>query len=219
MTQAVFFDLDGTLVDTALDLGNAINQVLIEHGKSPLSQEVIRPHVSGGSPALIKLGFGITPEDEKFEKLKQSFLDYYSQALDTHSQLFAGIHHCLSMLEENKIPWGIVTNKPDFLTQPLLKKLALKTRACIVISGDTFEQKKPDPYPLIQACAQTDVAPEKSIYVGDDERDIIAAKAANMISISVGWGYPGNKDPLQWQADYHVAKSGELSAMINSLIN
>ncbi|TQV84516.1 phosphoglycolate phosphatase [Aliikangiella coralliicola] len=218
MIAAVFFDLDGTLVDTARDLGNAINRVLTEHGKAPLPQEIIRPYVSGGSPALIKLGFDITSEHNDFEQLKQSFLDYYAQALDSHSHLFPGIQNCLTELEKHNIPWGIVTNKPDFLTQPLLAKLELKTRASVIISGDTFQQKKPDPYPLIQACLRAEVPPEKSIYVGDDERDIIAANAANMISMSVGWGYPGDKDPQQWRSDYYVAKSEELISMLKTFI-
>ncbi|WP_196138266.1 HAD family hydrolase [Aliikangiella sp. G2MR2-5] len=216
--SAVLFDLDGTLVDTALDLGNALNYLLIKSGREPLADKSIRPFVSGGTPALIKLGFGYEMEDPEFPSLKQAFLDYYEQNLCRYSKPFNGILDALTFLETNEIQWGIVTNKPDYLTKPLLEVLNLSHRSAVTISGDTYDRKKPDPFPLLQACKIINVKPQHTFYIGDDHRDIVAAQAAEMLSVSVGWGYPGEKNPLDWQAKYHLNASSDLQPFLKSLL-
>ena len=216
--EAVLFDLDGTLLDTAKDLGSAINHVLKINDKTPLSFEESRPFVSGGTPALINLGFGIKIGEPGYDELKNEFLDYYESNLCEYSSPFPGIMEALDLIEQKQLTWGIVTNKPGYLTAPLLSQLALSERSSVTISGDTYEKKKPDPYPLLEAAKIIDVNPQKTLYVGDDERDIIAAKAANMISVSVGWGYPGEKDPKSWDADFHIESSEGLAEFIKSKI-
>ena len=209
--EAVLFDLDGTLIDTAKDLGSAINHVLQAHDKKPIDFEQSRPFVSGGTPALIHLGFGIKTGEPEYESLKNEFL-----SLCKFSCPFPGIMGALDIIERTQLPWGIVTNKPGYLTAPLLTQLALSERSHVTISGDTYDKKKPDPYPLLEAAKIIDANPQKTLYIGDDERDIIAAKAANMISVSVGWGYPGEKDPKSWDADFHIESSEGLVEFIES---
>ncbi len=214
--KAFLFDLDGTLVDTAKDLGAAINHVLKLHKKTPLPDEVTRPFVSGGTPALVKLAFGVDAQSEQFELLKSEFLNYYQQNLCIHSHLYHGVSEALAELDSNNIPWGIVTNKPEYLTTPLLKQLKLLQRSHITISGDTYSVKKPDPYPLLQAAKAIKVNPQNIAYFGDDKRDIVAAKAANMMSVSVGWGYSANQNPLDWNATTHLKNSDSLNGFIKS---
>ena len=218
MIKGVFFDLDGTLADTAPDLAAATNQLLANKGKPALPFEQLRPFVSGGSPALIKIALGITPEDVEFDSLKKEFLDIYARISCVKTQLFDGIEHCLNSLESQNIIWGIITNKPEFLTFPLLEDLKLDKRSAVTICGDTYAVNKPDPYPLVQACQLTNVAVENAIYIGDDERDIIAAKAANMVSVCAEWGYLSGQDPKTWQADHYVKQSTQLCSFIDDLL-
>ncbi|MCW8878091.1 MAG: HAD-IA family hydrolase [Kangiellaceae bacterium] len=217
MIKAVLFDLDGTLLDTAKDLGNALNHVLETNGKNALDFSISRPYVSGGTPALINLGFGIKSGEAKFEPLKEAFLAFYRDNLCQYTKPFAGINRALEEIETRKLKWGIVTNKPGYLTDPLLKELKFDSRSSVTISGDTFQQRKPDPYPLLQAAKVIETLPEHVVYVGDDERDIVAAKAAGMVSVSVGWGYPGGQDPKSWHADYHIEHSEQLLDFVISL--
>ena len=218
MIEGVFFDLDGTLADTAPDLAAATNQLLVNEGRSALPVSSLRPFVSGGSPALINIAFGLKPGDEDFERLKSDFLAIYASAYLVETHLFSGMSECLELLETKNIPWGIVTNKPEFLTGPLLKDMKLDRRASVVISGDTYPVKKPDPYPLIQACRLAGVNPLNSIYIGDDERDIVAAKAAGMVSVCAQWGYLAGQDPHEWHADHYVERSDHLTQRLVELI-
>ena len=217
MIKAVLFDLDGTLLDTAKDLGNALNHVLQSNGKEGLDFAVSRPFVSGGTPALINLGFGIKSDQPEFEPLKQAFLSFYENNLCQFTQSFTGVDKALQAIETRSLKWGIVTNKPGYLTDPLLKAMELDSRSSVTISGDTYQLRKPDPYPLLQAAKIIDVSPEHIVYIGDDERDIVAAKAAGMISVSVGWGYPGGQDPKSWQADHHIEHSEQLADFVSSI--
>ncbi len=200
--HAVLFDLDGTLVDTAPDLAHALNLLREENGLPPLPLEQIRPQVSHGGTALIRLGFGCSPRDAKFELLRQRFLSLYKQNLTTHTDLFPGMAAVLATLEQKRIPWGVVTNKPGWLTEPLMKQLALSERAGCIISGDTLQQSKPHPAPLLHACRQIGVSPGECIYVGDACRDIEAGRAAGMTTLVALFGYLGAEDcPEKWGAD------------------
>jgi len=198
---AVLFDLDGTLLDTAQDMSTAINALRAEQNLQPLPFATVRPYVSHGAIALVRLGFPEVLEDE-FNTLRERFLNIYRGCLAQETQLFSGMPELLATLEDKGIPWGIVTNKPTWLTEPLLEALGLHTRAGSVVCGDTFEERKPHPRPLLHAATEVGVAPERCLYVGDAERDIVAARAANMRSLVARFGYIGPADDIEsWSAD------------------
>ncbi|OUR72385.1 phosphoglycolate phosphatase [Methylophaga sp. 41_12_T18] len=200
--SAILFDLDGTLADTAPDLAFALNTLLQEQGHSTLTYEAIRPVASHGSVALIKLGFNIGPEDDGYKALQQRFISLYQQNIARETRLFDGMEAVLAKLEANNISWGIVTNKPAFLTDPLVEKLALADRAACVVSGDTTAHSKPHPAPMLHACELINHAPEDCLYIGDAERDIQAGKNTNMRTMTARWGYLAPHDhPESWQAD------------------
>jgi len=209
--KAVLFDLDGTLADTAQDLAYALNQVLIEQGQSPLPFETIRPVVSHGGIALIKLGFKLSPEDERFDPLRQRLLSIYENNICQKTVLFPQIQEILNDLTLNEIKWGIVTNKPGWLTYPLLDAMKITPAPETVVCGDTLEQRKPHPAPLLHACKEMQIQPEQCIYIGDARRDIEAGKAAGMQTIAIGYGYIEADDPYDsWEADYHIASEQDL---------
>lgn len=199
---SVLFDLDGTLIDTAPDMAFALNRLLAERGKPDLPYESIRPHVSNGARGLIGLGFNMDIPHPEYETLRQRFLDLYQSDLSTHSRLFEGMDEVLNVLESQGIIWGIVTNKPGWLTGPLVEALNIHQRAACVISGDTCERAKPHPMPLLHAAQSIGLKAENCLYVGDAARDIEAARAAGMPVIAAQYGYlvPGT-DPSQWGAD------------------
>jgi 2-phosphoglycolate phosphatase len=200
--QAVLFDLDGTLADTAGDLGGALNQLRIQRGLDPLPLDLLRPYASAGARGLIGVGLGIQPEDAEFESLRLGFLDAYTRCLADTTVLFDGMAQVLDTLEAKGLPWGVVTNKPHRFTVPVMQGLGLAQRAATLISGDTTAHAKPHPLPLLTACEQMHVDPTRVLYVGDDLRDIQAAQAANMPSAAAQWGYIGhNGDIDTWQAD------------------
>ena len=202
MIRAVLFDLDGTLIDTAPDMGGALNNLLIEENHSPLAPEVIRPLVSRGGLVLVKLGFGDKVDESMIEPLRLRFLQHYRAIIADHSKLFEGFEAVLSELETRQIKWGIVTNKPEWLTIPLLKLLNLDQRVASVICGDSLEKRKPDPLPLRVAARNMGINCDQCLYVGDDERDIIAGRAAGMKTLTAAYGYiESNIDYLAWQAD------------------
>lgn len=200
MIEAVLFDLDGTLIDTAPDMGGALNNLLIEEGLPPLPLEIIRPYVSQGGLVLTKLGFSAHVSDEEIEPLRQRYLQHYRDTVADNSSLFNGFEKILQTLEENQLAWGIVTNKPEWLTTPLLDQLDLSSP--VVICGDTLEYRKPHPLPLQVAAKKLDVDCQKCLYLGDDERDIIAGRAANMKTLIAAYGYISDDIVLDdWQAD------------------
>lgn len=218
--HAVLFDLDGTLVDTAPDLANALNYLLETEGERPLPFEQIRPHATHGTVALIKVGFNIDEHDPRFENFRQIILDHYLTHIADESALFEGIEPLLEQLEHNRQPWGVVTNKPAFLTQPLLEQLNLWERAAVVVSGDTLKQSKPDPAPLLYACEQIGCSPQTSIYIGDAQRDISAGRAAGMHTITAHYGYIGVDDrPASWGADSEVSHASQLASIIDTIID
>lgn len=217
MINTILFDLDGTLVDTAPDLGHALNIQLIRHGKPALSDTAIRPFASHGSRGLIGLGFGITPNDDNFIAMRDEYLSIYDTVFTRSPVLLDGIADLLQAIENKGLKWGIVTNKPRRFTQPLIKSMGLDKRAACVVSGDDAPQPKPSPATLLLACEQIGVKPENCIYLGDAERDIQAGKAAGMKTVVALFGYIDVTDkPEEWGADALISAPIDLLAMINA---
>lgn len=203
--QSVLFDLDGTLIDTANDLGLALNSLLREHALPILSLEQIRPEAGRGSKGLIKLGFDIEESDLRYTTLCENLLNYYETYLLNTTALFHGMEEVLLYLEKKQIPWGIVTNKPEKFTYEILRGLQLTERAGCIISGDTLQNRKPHPQPLLHACEQLKQNPENCLYIGDSETDVIASKAAGLNSLVALYGYiPKIEDPKTWRADGYI---------------
>lgn len=200
--RAVLFDLDGTFADTAPDLTRALNRVRAADGLAPLPPEVARPHTSAGARGLLKAGFGVKPGDENYAALRDRFLDFYAEELCVETRLFDGIAELLAKIKVRKLPWGIVTNKGKRFSEPLLRLLAVDHLAACIVSGDSTPHIKPHPAPLLLAASLLSVAAADCLYVGDDLRDVQAARAAGMRVAVAGWGYLGEgEDPRNWQAD------------------
>lgn len=200
--RTVLFDLDGTLLDTAPDLAYALNETLRAFGQAPLPYETIRPVVSHGGIALIKLGFGLGPEDEGYQPRRQYLLDTYRANIARATRPFAGMNELLDTLERQGLNWGVVTNKPAWLTEPLLQELGLYERAAVVISGDTLNERKPHPAPMLLACERAGSRAHECLYVGDAKRDIEAGHNAGMATLVALFGYIGDEDdPHTWGAD------------------
>ncbi len=209
--SAVLLDLDGTLADTAPDLAFALNAVRQEQGLTPLPYAQIRNHVSHGSYRLIQLGFGIDESQPAFAELRARLLDHYAENLVRETRLFDGMDTVLDKLDARHIPWGIVTNKPAFLTEPLLDALTLTPRAHTVVSGDSLATRKPHPEPLLEAARQTGVLPGDCIYVGDARGDVTAALAAGMKPLIAGYGYIDvDEQPSLWGAAGTIAHPREI---------
>lgn len=212
LVKGVLFDLDGTLLDTAPDMALALNLQREHHGLKPLPYSEIRPFVSHGALAMLKLGFGINSQSANYNNMRQQYLKLYADNLAVNTQLFDGLDVFLKQLEDADIKWGVVTNKPEFLTKPLLNSLQLDQRTSSIISGDTITPRKPNPAPLFAACKESDIAPTQCIYIGDAERDITAGRASGMKTILAGWGYITPEDKIEsWKADHIVDDSDQLS--------
>jgi len=202
MIEAILFDLDGTLIDTAPDMGAALNNLLIEERLAPIPLEIIRPYVSQGALVLTRLGFFEQVAESEIEPLRLRYLDHYRAIVADDSVLFDGFEEVLDRLEEQNIPWGIVTNKPQWLTTPLLEQMGLHKHAAVVICGDTLEKRKPHPLPLIIAAETIGIACKNCVYVGDDPRDIEAGRAAKMKTLIAAYGYIHKDTSLdEWQAE------------------
>ena len=213
--QGVFFDLDGTLADTAPDLVAATNKLLIARNLVPKSYELLRPHASAGARGLLEGAFGISTEHPDFISLRDEFYVNYEKALLVDSRLFDDMHHLLDQMDQARLPWGIVTNKSKRFTDPLLELMGLHTRSVSTVSGDTTPYSKPHPEPILHAARIANVDPTKSLYVGDDIRDVIAGKAAGMQTVAAAYGYCGCKEPPEaWGADYIIAHPLELLQII-----
>ena len=197
----VLFDLDGTLLDSARDLHAAMNALLVMKSEPVIAFDEFRPVVSKGARAMLKQSFK-QADDRQRESLLPEFLGLYEKSLAQHSRLFDGIDAVLAHIEAGASRWGIVTNKPYYLAEPLVAKLGWSGRSAVLLGGDSLPRKKPDPDQLLHACAVLSVEPQQVVYIGDDERDIQAANAADMRSIGALWGYrPLDDDPARWQAD------------------
>lgn len=215
--QTVLFDLDGTLLDTAPDLANALNATLRLNGLPPLPYEQIRPVVSHGGQALIKLGFELGPGHADFEPLKKQLLDYYQAHIAEQTSLFPGMSDVLNSIEKLDLNWGVVTNKPAWLTQPLMDALDLTRRASTIVSGDTLNERKPHPAPLLYACKVTGSKPDTCLYVGDAQRDIEAGHNAGMPTLVALFGYLMAEDkPETWGATALVQQPCDILNWIGS---
>ena len=215
--EAVLFDLDGTLADTAPDLGAALNRLLVEEACMPLPLSELRPHVSAGTRGMLKVGFHTAPGDPAYADLARRFLDHYAEDLCTGTTLFPGMPELLDALDARGIKWGIVTNKPQRFTLPLVEQLGLRQRAACIVSGDSTAYPKPHPAPLLLACEQAQVDPRNTVYVGDDQRDIVAGHAAGMRTIAAAYGYLGVDAPFEtWQADAIIAAPEGILGLLGS---
>ncbi|MDH5659430.1 MAG: HAD-IA family hydrolase [Gammaproteobacteria bacterium] len=214
--KTVLFDLDGTLADTAPDLAAALNHVLKTNNYDPLPFETIRPVVSHGGIALVTLGFG--EKHPQFDRLYKELLEYYQNNIANETTLFPGMDELLLELESKNINWGIVTNKPAWLTDPLLDALNLTSRAATIVSGDTLDQRKPHPAPLLHACNQAGSEAEECLYIGDAERDIEAGNRAGMTSVVALFGYIAESDtPVNWGAHSMIESPQAIIPIIQSL--
>jgi phosphoglycolate phosphatase len=214
--QAILFDLDGTLADTAPDLAQALNKLRLERGMAPAPYESLRPFASAGARGLIGAGLGLTPEAAEYEALRIAFLNNYEAAIAVHSRLFDGVPELLAQLDRSGIAWGIVTNKAMRFTDPLVPMIGLGHAACVV-SGDTTPHAKPHPAPLLEAAQRLGKAPEDCWYVGDDMRDVQAGRAAGMLTIAAAWGYCGSDGPTQWNAHAIAQEPLELLKLISRI--
>jgi 2-phosphoglycolate phosphatase len=206
--RAVLFDLDGTLVDSAPDLAGAANEMRLNRGLSALPLALLRPMVGTGARGMLEVALQITPADTGYEGVKNEFLDRYEARISRESRLFDQVTELLQAIQDAGIPWGIVTNKAERFALPLTRDLGLTASASsafaafTVIGGDTTPHAKPHPAPLLEAAKRGGLDPHSCIYVGDDERDIVAGRAAGMSTVAAAWGYLGNGKPIEaWNAD------------------
>ncbi|HEX5756104.1 MAG TPA: phosphoglycolate phosphatase [Arenimonas sp.] len=210
LPKAVLFDLDGTLVDSAPDLLAAMNRLRGEHDLAPLALSELRPVVSKGGRAMLAVAFPHLAADAR-EPLLPPFLAYYAEALAVHSVAFDGVPELLDAIEARGLRWGIVTNKPMYLARDVVAGFGWQQRSAVLLGGDSLPRRKPDPDQLLQACVELGVQPSECLYVGDDERDAIAARAAGMRMIVALWGYrSAEEDPAQWGGDVLAASARDL---------
>lgn len=213
MIKAVLFDLDGTLADTARDLGAALNRLLAEENLPPQPYEAVRPIASHGARGLVSLGFGIDKSHPRFEEYRLRFLEQYDHDFSSHTTLFDGINELILALAARGLQWGIITNKPMRFTDRLVPALPFATPPAVVVSGDTVGVAKPDPAPMLHAARLIDTDPRHCLYVGDAERDIQAGRAVGMKTVLVNWGYIADSDDTaSWQADITISQPAELLA-------
>ena len=211
--NAILFDLDGTLLDTARDLGNALNQILSTLKRPTVAYEVYRNIASDGAKGMLELGFGEDLKNYDFANLRQQFLDYYENNICVDTDYFVGVENLLLTLNRNNILWGIVTNKPEFLTLQLVTSFPLLQNCAVIISGDTLNERKPHPLPLLHAQEKLALESPNTWYVGDAERDIQAANAANMVSVVAEYGYISDiQQTNNWNAHLSIHNPIDLLA-------
>jgi 2-phosphoglycolate phosphatase len=215
LPQAVFFDLDGTLADTAEDLVNPVQAMLADRGLAPISFESLRPFASMGARGLIGRGFGLTPADEAFAALRDEFLQRYERDMLVRTQLFPGMDAVLEALEAAGIPWGVISNKIERYVKQILVGLGLDERVCCAIGGDTTAHAKPHPAPLLHGAELAGADPTRCVYVGDDLRDIQAGRSASMRTVAACYGFCGGEAPPEhWGADRLIHEPLQLLAML-----
>ena len=215
--QAVLFDLDGTLIDSAPDLGAAVDKMRLARGMSSLPLSHYRPMAGAGARGMIGLAFGWTPEHPDYEALKEEFFVNYESCLTERTFAFDGVAELIKALTERGLPWGVVTNKSKRFTLPLTQSMPLFQSASVVISGDTTAHAKPHPEPLLEAARRMGLAAESCVYVGDDERDIVAGHAANMKTVAATYGYLGQQtDVSLWRAHAAIDAPHQLLAYLGA---
>jgi 2-phosphoglycolate phosphatase len=213
--KAVLFDLDGTLLDTATDLGHALNSILTKRNLKTLSEAMIRPAAGRGCKGLLKAGMNMGEDHPDYKSLCTELLGHYHAHLADTTRLFSGMEAVLQHLEQNQIPWGIVTNKPERFTLKLIEKLQLTARSACIISGDTLKNSKPHPEPILHACQLLQQDPAECLYVGDSEIDIIASKAAGSPVLAALYGYiPAEEDPYLWNADAYIKQPSDIITLL-----
>ena len=218
MIQAVLFDLDGTLADTALDLGGALNTLLARHGLPAKSMDEIRTQASHGAAGLLKLGAGITPDHPDYARWRAEYLDEYDSRYAQDTTLFGGVNELIAELNQRDIKWGIITNKPMRFTDKLVPKLGFIIPPAVVVSGDTCGEPKPSVKPMLYACGQIHANPQHTLYVGDAERDIQAGRNAGMKTVLAEWGYISDEDDTDsWQPDYRIPAPIGLLGTLNKI--
>jgi 2-phosphoglycolate phosphatase len=211
--NAILFDLDGTLLDTARDLGNALNNILSALKRPTIDYNDYRNIASDGAKGMLELGFGEDLKNYNLTILRQQFLDHYENNICVDTEYFNGVENLLSTLNKNNIPWGIVTNKPEFLTLQLVTSFPLLKNCAVIISGDTLSKRKPHPLPLLHAEEKLALAAPNTWYVGDAERDIQAANAANMVSVIAQYGYISDiQHTSNWNAHFSIQNPIDLLA-------
>lgn len=215
MSALILFDFDGTLADTAPDLAAAANQQRTRRGLEPLPYETLRPVASQGARGLLRVALGLKPGDDEYEPTRLQFLEDYAASSTVHSKLFPGIEALLADIRQRGLSWGIVTNKVTYLTLPIVEHLNLTRDSAVLVCGDTTAHAKPHPLPLQHAAREAGFATDRCVYVGDDLRDIHAARAAAMGAVAAAWGYLGEDLPLEeWGADAILASPADLAGLL-----
>ena len=215
--RAVLFDLDGTLIDSAPDLGAAADKMRLDRGLPSLAPRHYRPMAGAGARGMINVAFGLTPEHAEFAALKEEFFVNYERCMTRHTHAFEGVQSLIGQLQQRGMPWGVVTNKAARFTEPLTRGMALFAGAAVVISGDTTPHAKPHPEPLFEAARRMAVTPSQCLYVGDDERDIVAGLAAGMGTVAATYGYLGTRtDIAQWGAHAAINSPLELLELLTT---
>lgn len=213
--QAVLFDLDGTLIDSAPDLGAAADKMRVDRGMASLSLASYRHMAGAGARGMLGIAFGMTPESDGFAEMREEFFRNYERCMTERTYAFEGVVQMIQSLQAAPLTWGVVTNKPMRFADPLTQQMPLFAGAATVVSGDTTPYSKPHPEPLLEAARRMNIAPERCIYVGDDERDMQAGRAAGMKTVAACYGYLGLKaDTSHWEADAHINSPLELLKLL-----
>ncbi|WP_280190725.1 HAD family hydrolase [Delftia sp. PS-11] len=213
--RAVLFDLDGTLIDSAPDLGAAADKMRTDRGLPSLPYESYRPMAGAGARGMLGVGFGLTPESPEFPAMREEFFQNYERCMTQRTYAFEGVAELIVSLQAASMAWGVVTNKSMRFTDPLTRQMPLFASAGAIVSGDTTPHAKPHPAPLLEAAARMGLSPQHCIYVGDDERDIIAGKAAGMKTVAACYGYLGeSSETAHWQADAQINSPMELLKLL-----
>jgi 2-phosphoglycolate phosphatase len=209
--RAVLFDLDGTLIDSAPDLGAAADKMRIDRGLPSLPYALYRPLAGAGARGMLKVAFDMTPDHPDFMTMREEFFANYEAAMTVRTYVFDGVEDVIEHIQRRQMPWGVVTNKMARFTDPLTQAMPLFASAAAIVSGDTTPHAKPHPAPLFEAANRLSVPPEACLYVGDDQRDIVAGRAAGMVTVAASYGYLGEKtDISSWGADLYVDSPNKL---------
>jgi len=214
-TQAVLFDLDGTLIDSAPDLAAAVDSMRVKRGLPSLPLADYRPMAGAGARGMLGIAFGMAPEHPEFADFREEFFVNYERCMTQRTRIFRGVPELLQWLSDRDMPWGVVTNKSERFTLPLTRSMPMFETAAAIVSGDTTPHAKPHPEPLLEAARRLGVDPAACVYVGDDERDIVAGMAAGMATVAVTYGYLGHQaDTSRWGAHAQVQSPSELSDLL-----